>query len=170
LSLFAPALPGPALRCESPGDSLAIGDSEGVLDADGEEDDGLDDGLDEGLAPEPPEPPEPPDGEGELLGWDPPPDPEPLPPPDPEPLPPPEPEPDPPPEPPPEPPPGLGEEVGDDVWDGVEVGEGVGVDVGVDVFVTGGATPGGTLDPAARSCCHDHATEPPAGTVSEPTP
>ena len=46
----------------------------------------------------------------------------------------------------------------------------MGVDVGVDVFVTGGATPGGTLRPAARSCCHDQPTEPPAGTVSEPTP
>ena len=40
--------PGRALRCESPGDSLAIGDAEGVPDAEGDEDvDGLD-GLDEG--------------------------------------------------------------------------------------------------------------------------
>jgi hypothetical protein len=101
------------------------------------------------------------DEEG-LLGCEPPPevvpDPDPLPP---DPL---------PPEPLPEPPSGLGEEVGLDVCDGEDVGVGEGVDVVVAVLVTGGAVPGGTLAPAARSCCQDHPTEPPAGTVSDPTP
>ena len=46
----------------------------------------------------------------------------------------------------------------------------VGLDVGVADAVTGGDTPGGTLPPAGRSCCHDQPTEPPDGTVSEPTP
>ncbi len=68
--------------------------------------------------------------------------------------------------------PGVGEgDVGEgdgEEGDGEEVG--VGLDVGVGVLVTGGATPGGTLFPAVRSCCQDQPTEPPAGTVSEPTP
>ena len=34
--------------------------------------------------------------------------------------------------------------------------------------VTGGATAGGTLAPAVRSCCQDQPTEPPAGTVRRP--
>ena len=53
---------------------------------------------------------------------------------------------------------------------GEEVGDGVGEDVGVDELSTGGATDGGTLPPAGRSCCHDQPTDPPAGTVREPTP
>lgn len=67
-----------------------------------------------------------------------------------------------------------GELVGDDVGDGPdddvgeEVGDGDGL--GEEEAVTGAATPGGTLAPAARSCCHDQPTDPPAGTVSEPTP
>jgi hypothetical protein len=56
--------------------------------------------------------------------------------------------------------------VGEDVvGDWVGVGDGL-----VDVRVTGGATAGGTLPPAGRSCCQDHPTDPPAGTVSEPAP
>jgi hypothetical protein len=60
---------------------------------------------------------------------------------------------------------GEGLDVGDGVGDGVGVGDGL-----VVVRVTGGATAGGTLPPAGRSCCQDQPTEPPAGTVSEPTP
>ena len=59
----------------------------------------------------------------------------------------------------------VGEELGEAV--GVEVGDGDGLDGAV---VTGGATAGGTLVPAVRSCCHDHPTDPPAGTVSDITP
>jgi hypothetical protein len=51
---------------------------------------------------------------------------------------------------------------------GEEVGDGDGLGLGVDVLVTGGATPGGTVAPEARSCCQDHPTDPPAGTVSAP--
>lgn len=80
------------------------------------------------------------------------------------------------PDPPPEPPldPGEGLAVGEDVEDvedvGDEVGDGLGVGVGVDERVTGGAMPGGALGPAARSCCHDQPSDPPSGTVAEPTP
>jgi hypothetical protein len=70
--------------------------------------------------------------------------------------------PDPEPEPPPEP--LVGDDVGEDVGEEV-LGDWVGV-----AAWTGGATLGGTLAPAARSCCQDHPTEPPAGTVSEPAP
>jgi hypothetical protein len=58
--------------------------------------------------------------------------------------------------------------------DGVAVGEGVGdaVGDGVEVVpeVTGGATPGGTVPPAGRSCCQENPTDPPDGTVSPPAP
>jgi hypothetical protein len=57
---------------------------------------------------------------------------------------------------------GLDEAVGD------EVGEGDGLDDAA--VVMGGATAGGTVAPDARSCCQDQPTDPPAGTVSEPTP
>ena len=83
-----------------------------------------------------------------------------------------------PPDPPVDPLPSDGVAVGEEV-EGVGVGlddvgeedgeEGEGLE-GVDVAVTGGKTPGGTLEPAARSCCHDQPTDPPAGTVNEPTP
>ena len=63
---------------------------------------------------------------------------------------------------------GLDDDEGDDV--GEDVGEEVGDGLGEAEDVTGAATPGGTLAPAARSCCHDQPTDPPAGTVSEPTP
>ena len=72
-------------------------------------------------------------------------------------------------------PPEDGVAVGDEVGglDGA-VGEGdeVGLvlDVGAGAVTTGGATLGGTLVPAVRSCCHDQPTEPPAGTVRAPTP
>lgn len=130
-------------------------------DADGDDEDegvdGLDDGLEVWLDPEPPEP-LPPEGDDGLLGSEPLPDPLPDPP-------------DPLPDPPDPVPPELGEAVGEVVCDGDEVAVGVGVGVGVAVvFVTGGATLGGTLVEVVRSCCHDHPTEPPAGTVSEPTP
>lgn len=59
-------------------------------------------------------------------------------------------------------PPPVGLAVGEEVGDG----EAVGVDAGL----TGGATPGGTMVPAVRSCCHDQPTDPPEGTVSAPTP
>jgi hypothetical protein len=163
LPVPSPAPAGPALRRESPGDSPATGDPDGLPDAEAETDaEGDDageaeDGLDDGLGPEPPEPlPVPPEGDEGLLGEEPPVDP-------PEPLPLPDPLPDP-------LPPGLGEAVGEVVCDGVDVGVGEGDDVGVEVFIRGGATAGGTLAPAARSCCHDQPTDPPAGTVSEPTP
>ncbi len=66
----------------------------------------------------------------------------------------------------------LGDADGDDAGDGDELGDvlGVGVAVGVVERKTGGATSGGTLEPAARSCCHDQPTEPPAGTVKLPAP
>lgn len=63
-----------------------------------------------------------------------------------------------------------GDEPGDDVGDdevGDEVGDGV--DDGV-AAATGGATPGGTAPLFSRSCCQDHPTEPPAGTVRLPAP
>jgi hypothetical protein len=129
---------------ESLGDSEASGDSEAV---------GVPDGEAEGEVvepfvppPEPPEPPEPPDGVAEGDEGD----------------------------------EGavedgdeLGDELGDeegDELDGLGLGDGLGVGVGVAERDTGGAMAGGTPDPAARSCCHDQPTEPPAGTVSEPTP
>lgn len=56
----------------------------------------------------------------------------------------------------------VGAFVGEDVGDGDELG------LGEDAFVTGGTTPGGTVAPEARSCCQDHPTDPPAGTVSAP--
>jgi len=68
-ALSSPAFPGAALRAESPGDSLASGDSEG--DPEGDEDvvGELDDGLADGLVPEPPAPPEALVGDGDgLLG------------------------------------------------------------------------------------------------------
>ncbi len=146
----------PPLDRESLGDSEARGDSEGSLD----DLDGVAWGDAEGLgSAEPPEPPELPS-------------PEPLP----EPLP--EPPPDPwdglavgvPPLEPPDPPPldgvAVGEKAGDeDVGD--DVGDGLGVEV--DDCVTGGAMPGGTTPLDWRSCCHDQPTDPPSGTVSEPT-
>lgn len=66
---------------------------------------------------------------------------------------------------------GLDDADGEAVGDGLDeaVGEAVGEGLDDADVVTGGATPGGTLEPA-RSCCHDHPTEPPAGTVSPPTP
>lgn len=138
---------------------MASGDSEGDEDVADGLDDGLDDGLADGLDPEPPDPPAALVGDADgLLGCEPPPALEPPPVPAPA------------AEPPPEPVPGLGEEDGDDVCEGDDVGEGEGVDVGVEVFITGGATAGGTLEPAGRSCCHDQPTDPPAGTVSDPTP
>jgi hypothetical protein len=146
-------LSDPPLARESPGDSEASGDPEGL--------DGVPDGEACGEDPDPPDEPEPLPPE--------------VPPPAPEGLddglvd---EPEPPEPPEP-PLPPDGeavgedgdeLGEELGDDV------GDGVGEAVGLDERVTGGATDGGTLPPAGRSCCHDQPTEPPAGTVRLPAP
>jgi hypothetical protein len=114
------------------------------------------------------------DGEADAVE---PPAPEPEPAPDP-------PDPPDPPEPPPEPvvglvgeglaeplPPLVGVAVGDGVDEvvGDALGEAVGVGDGVEA-ATGGATLGGTLVPAVRSCCHDQPTDPPAGTVREPTP
>ena len=143
----------PPLDRESLGDSEARGDSDGSLD----DSDGVACGDAEGLgSAEPPELPAP----------------EPLP----EPLP--EPPPDPgdglavgvPPLEPPDPPPLDGVAVGEAAWDedvGDDVGDGLGVEV-VD-RVTGGAMAGGTLPLPARSCCHDQPTDPPSGTVSEPT-
>jgi hypothetical protein len=165
---FAPlpdAFFDPAVVLESLGDSVPSGDSEGVLG----DPDGVACGDGDELCDDPPEPPLPveppplvgdgldvgdgPDEPGPFDDPDPPEDPDP---PDPDP-----PDPDPP-EPDPEP------LVGDDV--GEVVGEDVLGDwVGVAAW-TGGATPGGTLVPAVRSCCQDHPTEPPAGTVSEPAP
>jgi hypothetical protein len=103
---------------ESPGDSLARGDSEGALDADSE---GLDDGDDDpGLLPL--------DGDG--LDGDPLPDPLP----------------EPPPELPPDPLPLDGEEDGEDV--GVLVGVEDGDDVGDgEAAITGGVTLGGAALP-----------------------
>ena len=154
---FAPSVP--AVAGESLGDSRSRGDALGLsADLEGEacgEDDpvapppafppgeGLEDGLEDGLDVPPAEPPD-------------------VPPVDPPDVPPEEP-PDVPPEEPPDVPPDVppvGEDEGDGVGDGL----------GDDDWVTGGATPGGTAEPAARSCCHDHPTEPPAGTVSVPTP
>ncbi len=64
-----------------------------------------------------------------------------------------------------------------EVGDGLEVRDGLGVGVALEVGdglgevrMTGGATPGGTVPPPAWSCCQDQPTEPPAGTVSAPTP
>jgi hypothetical protein len=73
----------------------------------------------------------------------------------------------------PDPPPDVGDGLvgvglDDPPFDGVAVGEEDGLVVAE--RVTGGATPGGALSPAARSCCHDHPTDPPAGTVRPPTP
>jgi hypothetical protein len=51
---------------------------------------------------------------------------------------------------------------------GVAVGDAVAVGLG-EVSITGGTTPGATGPLADRSCCHDQATDPPAGTVSAPT-
>lgn len=140
-SLFDRSL-APPLDLESLGDSGASGDSEGALGAP----EGLACGDEVGV--EPPAPPlEPPplvgDGLEVGVGLD---DPDPF----------------------------DGVAVGEDDV-GLELGDEVGDEVGVgdgllEVRVTGGATPGGTLAPAARSCCQDHPTEPPAGTVSEPTP
>lgn len=133
--------PEPAGDLESPGDSLARGDSEGALDADAE---GLDDGDgDPGLLPL--------DGDG--LDGEPPPDP--LPEAPPEPL--------------PDPPPLEGEEDGELV--GEEDGELVGVEDGDDVgdgeaARTGGATAGGAALPLP--CFQAQPTEPPAGTIREP--
>src|SRR6478609_511964 len=141
LSPFVPAPSGPALRGESPGDSLASGDGEGVPDAEGDEDvDGLDvlDGL----------------GDGEL----PPPLPLPFPPPFPPPLP-----------PPPPVEPLVGPEVGEGVGLELDGSDVVGLAVGV-AGLTGGGTAGGTPPPAGRSCCHAQPTEPPAGTIRPPTP
>jgi hypothetical protein len=102
--------------------------------------------------------------------------------------PPPEPLPEPPPDPPPEPleppaaPPELGDPVGEDDVGEDDEGEDEGEEVGDDEVGdelgdgdgleedTGGATPGGTLPPDGRSCCQAQPTEPPAGTVSPPTP
>ena len=138
----------PALDRESLGDSTPSGDPEGALG----EPEGLACGDELGVDP-PVLPPDPPplvgDGLAVGVGLD-----DPVPPDD------------------PDPPDGLAvgeDEVGLDVGDGV--GDWVGVGDGlVVVRVTGGATEGGTLPPAGRSCCQDHPTEPPAGTVSEPTP
>lgn len=137
-------LPAGSLLRESPGDSGASGDSEALGDPEGLlEDDGLGEAV----------PPAPPDGLAVGLGF------------------------------------GVGVGVGvedadgleglDAEADGDEVGEGLGEAVGDGVCegdgldeaaATGGATLGGTLAPDARSCCQDQPTEPPAGTVSEPTP
>lgn len=76
----------------------------------------------------------------------------------------------------PDPPEGLAVGLGGELEDGLDVGLDVGVEVGLGVAVgvvdrcTCGAMPGGTLVPALRSCCHDQATDPPAGTTSPPTP
>ncbi len=166
------APPGASLARESPGDSASrdgasdapvdresLGDSEATGDS--ERSLGVPEGVACGDAdePEPPEapalpalPPEPfPElGDG-LLDWEPPPDP------------------------PVDPPPldgvAVGEDdVGDAVGEGEAVGDGLGLGVAVAVRETGGATLGGTPAPDGRSCCHDHPTDPPAGTVSAPTP
>jgi hypothetical protein len=125
-----------SLAGESPGDSLARGDSEGSLD-------GVDEALAEGLA----------EGDEPV-----------LPPPFLPPL-----------------PPEVGDEVGDGVLDPVDPsppveGDEVGVEEGEDVVgvavgvlgATGGAAPGGAALPVP--CFQDQPTEPPAGTISPPTP
>lgn len=135
----------PPFDLESLGDSEARGDSEGSLGDAEEVACGDEDELGSAEPPELPLPdplPEPPPaGDGLAVG---------------------EPALDPPDDPPPLDGVAVGEEVGD-------VGDGLGVEVGVD-RVTGGATAGGTLPLPARSCCHDQPTDPPSGTVNEPTP
>ena len=158
LSRLSDAFFDPALVLESLGDSVPSGDSEGVLG----DPEAVDCGDGDEVCDDPPEPPlpvEPPPlvGDGLDVG-DGPDEPGPVDEPDP-----PE-DPDPPDPDPPEPDPLVGDDVGEDVGEDV-LGDWVGVAVW-----TGGATPGGTLAPAARSCCHDQPTDPPAGTVSEPTP
>jgi len=134
--------PGSALSPESPGDSGARVDSDGVAS-------GLADESDDPVLAEPPpgptpDPP-PPLGVGVVGdGLD-------------------------------EPPPlegAVGDAEADAVGDELGVGElvVVGVGVGVASAITGGVTPGGTLVPAVRSCCQDQPTEPPSGTVRDPTP
>ena len=63
----------------------------------------------------------------------------------------------------------VGLEEGLRVGLGLEEGLRVGLGVAEGARWTGGATPGGTA-PEPRSCCHDHASEPPAGTTRPPTP
>jgi hypothetical protein len=136
----------PLFDRESLGDSAPSGDSEGALG----DPEGLACGDEDGVDP-PVLPLDPPPVVGDGLEVGEGPD-EPEPPDD------------------PEPPDGLAVGEGEDGLD-VGVGDWVGDGDGlVDVRVTGGATAGGTLPPAGRSCCQDHPTEPPAGTVSDPTP
>jgi hypothetical protein len=136
---FAEPLPDPPLACESPGDSEARGDSDGV--------DGEPDGVacGEEVPSDPVLPVLPPLGPWDGLDdCDPPPLDGAV----------------------------VGDAVGEVLDDGGadEVGDDVGDEVGDDgAGATGGATPGGALEPA-RSCCQDHPTEPPAGTVRPPTP
>ena len=140
---FPEPSPDPPLACESPGDSEARGDSEGV---DGEPD-GLASG-DECRSSRCCPPPAPGDGlddcdppplDGVAVGDEPVGD-------------------------------ELGDDVGDDEASGDEVGDDVGEGVATERAATGGATPGGTAPLFSRSCCHDKPTEPPAGTVRPPTP
>lgn len=136
----------PPFDLESLGDSEARGDSEGSLGDPEVVTCGDDEELGSAEPPELPLPDPLPAGDGLAVG-------------------------EPPLDPPDEPPPLDGVAVGEEVGDvGDDVGDGLGVGVGVEDRVTGGATAGGTLPLPARSCCQDQPTDPPSGTVREPTP